>query len=365
MEETDKPYLKYCRNCQHPMPSGALYCEQCGQKYTTGKITFPVLLRETLDEIFNLDSKIFRTLAALFVPGKLTNEYFAGRHRRYVHPIRLFFISAVVFFALLGIVVVQNEQKNTGLTDINNDLYEQAYRSKFMNDLEAAQDSVRRQLPAGTGIDLAFDTLAYFLKDPRKNDRYVGYLYLTDNWAIRDTAIAIDYQDILALPRDSFYAKYQVDGIFAQTILRQSIRLQNNEADFLRYVMGQLVWMVLLMMPLLAFILKILYIRRRRYYIEHLIFSFHYHAFGFVIFLLPIIYIVLPFEPLSQHDAIKTWLFAIAGIGLTIYLFSAMRRVYRQRFFKTLLKFGILNFLYLFVFTIMVLLLLVTSVFLY
>ncbi len=40
--------------------------------------------------------------------------------------------------------------------------------------------------------------------------------------------------------------------------------------------------MVLCCIPLFALVLKILYIFKRRYYIEHLIFALHTHAFVFL-----------------------------------------------------------------------------------
>lgn len=365
MPENNPTNLKYCRNCDHPMQREALYCEHCGQKYTTGRITFKELLSEFFSEVFSLDSKIFKTIGALFVPGKLTNEYFAGRHRSYAPPIRLFFVTAVVFFALLSIVANQNESGSLASMDSN--LKEKAYRSKFMDELEAARDSIKGRLPDEPIVDAAFDTLENFLIDPRRTDRYIGYLYLTDDWTIKDTAVYVDYKDLVLLPQDSFFNKYHINGVISQTMVRQNIRLQNNQADFLRYLMGQMVWIVLLMMPLLALILKLLYIRRKKYYIEHLIFSFHYHAFGFVAFSLPLLLTILPLGLNDNHrnETFLVWAYSIPAVALAIYLFMAMRRVYQQGLFKTLVKFSILNFMYLFIFIIMLLLGFLTSLLLY
>lgn len=113
---------------------------------------------------------------------------------------------------------------------------------------------------------------------------------------------------------------------------------------------GNLTWMTLLMMPTLAFILLILYARRDYYYVEHLIFSFHYHAFAFLI-------------ASPAYLMANRW---PAGVGLAfgiilIYLFLAMRKVYKQGIIKTSLKFMALNSLYLFVFTFFLIFMLVIS----
>ena len=301
MDEHIQEPIKCCRNCQHPMQDDAQYCEQCGQKYTTGRITFRALFREFIEEVFSLDSKIFKTLSTLFVPGKLTNEYFAGRHRRYFPPIRLFFVTAVVFFAFLSIVIMKNEDKDAGLSNVESGLLENAYRAKFMKEFATAGDSIIQQTSQNATVATTLDTLRYFLEAPNKDDRDFNYIYLTENWGIKDTSIVIDYQDLVAISQDSFFTKYQIKGAITQAVVKQQIRLQTNPEDFMRYVLGQMIWMVLLMMPILALILKFFYIRRNRYYIEHLIFSFHYHAFGFVLFSLPLLIAVLPFELSVQY----------------------------------------------------------------
>jgi hypothetical protein len=58
-------------------------------------------VHETVHELVHLDSKLFRTLKELMVkPGQLTAEYFAGRKKRYIAPIRLFLtLFAVTFIA--------------------------------------------------------------------------------------------------------------------------------------------------------------------------------------------------------------------------------------------------------------------------
>ena len=103
------------------------------------------------------------------------------------------------------------------------------------------------------------------------------------------------------------------------------------------HFIGKLTLMVLLMMPFLALILKLLYIRRDFYYVEHLIFSFHYHAFVFLITTLLIF----------VGKYLSDWI-AIPIVGIFVYQYIAMKRVYTQSYFKTFLKFLVLNFLYMF-----------------
>lgn len=96
----DEPAPKRCTNC------GAegvdVYCPKCGEKQPDHHdLTVGHLAHEAFHELVHLDSKVFSTLRALlFRPGFLTGEYFAGRKKRYIAPLRLFLtLFALQFIA--------------------------------------------------------------------------------------------------------------------------------------------------------------------------------------------------------------------------------------------------------------------------
>lgn len=85
-----------CTNCGNALVE--VYCARCGEKQPSHHdLTVGHFLHDTVHELVHLDSKLFRTLKELMVmPGQLTAEYFAGRKKRYIAPIRLF----LTFFAI-------------------------------------------------------------------------------------------------------------------------------------------------------------------------------------------------------------------------------------------------------------------------
>ena len=109
---------------------------------------------------------------------------------------------------------------------------------------------------------------------------------------------------------------------------------QQGITGFLRMYLDNIPKMMFFLLPFFALLLKILYIRSRRLYIEHLIFSLHCHAF---VLLLGSLALALSFE----------WFPAAAAIWSAVYLYIAMKAVYRQPVWKTLVKFGLLGFAYL------------------
>jgi len=81
-----------CRNCGHALTGP--YCAACGQAEHDGHPpTLGHFFHDLVHEFAHVDGKIFRTLfALLFQPGKLTEEYWAGRVASWVRPIRIFLI---------------------------------------------------------------------------------------------------------------------------------------------------------------------------------------------------------------------------------------------------------------------------------
>jgi len=88
--------MNTCTNCGEA--SADVYCARCGEKQPNLEdLSVRHLAHEALEELAHVDSKLVTTLRDLVVrPGKLPVEYFAGRKKRYVAPLRLF----LVFFAL-------------------------------------------------------------------------------------------------------------------------------------------------------------------------------------------------------------------------------------------------------------------------
>jgi hypothetical protein len=100
-----------------------------------------------------------------------------------------------------------------------------------------------------------------------------------------------------------------------------------------------------LLLPIFAFLLKLLYIRRGRLYVEHLIFSLHVHAFAFFAFTAGLL---LDQSSVGWLQATAPWVDA----SPLLYLVLAMSHVYEQGLIKSTIKSFILLLIYSLVFTI-------------
>lgn len=91
--------------------------------------------------------------------------------------------------------------------------------------------------------------------------------------------------------------------------------------------------LMFVILPGFALLLKVFY--ARRLYVEHLIFSLHYHAFAFLALsvhtlLEPIAMAALASEALPLWSIPILVLDLLMQLAVFVYLFLAMRRVYRQ-----------------------------------
>ncbi len=95
---------KRCLNCGATLTGD--YCAQCGQRDVDLERPFPSLAREVIEETFQLDGRVARTLLTLVrQPGELTRQYLAGRRQLYSSPLRLYLVISVLFFVVAAGVV--------------------------------------------------------------------------------------------------------------------------------------------------------------------------------------------------------------------------------------------------------------------
>jgi hypothetical protein len=91
-----------CRNCGAEVTGN--FCSACGQENTDYRVSLRRLVGDLVDEVFQLESRLWRTLWTLFRrPGQLTREYNAGRRVRYTTPLRLYLLASVAYFFVASV----------------------------------------------------------------------------------------------------------------------------------------------------------------------------------------------------------------------------------------------------------------------
>ena len=102
---------------------------------------------------------------------------------------------------------------------------------------------------------------------------------------------------------------------------------------------------LLILLPAMALVLVFLYPLSRRYYVEHLLFFVHFHAFFFLILTLQVLWgRLIEVSPLSTAWGVVP--IVATSFYIPVYLYKSMRHVYGQGGFLTFIKFVVLSIAY-------------------
>ena len=160
-------------------------------------------------------------------------------------------------------------------------------------------------------------------------------------------------QKVMADPCSEENFRIDVDALNQyEPRLRQACnKIISDTQSFGRALWENLPKMMFLFLPLIALVMAILYLGSGRYYVEHLLFFLHYHAFfflaGIAVLLLDRIGARMTGAAAGFVSSIQEILVLVLMIYVPVYLYLAMRRVYGQGRIWTLTKFSALTVAYL------------------
>src|SRR5262245_363024 len=96
------PQTLVCANCDTALAGE--YCGKCGQRHEPHVHTLAHFAAEAFESVTHADSRLWRTLGYLLTkPGRLSQEFFAGRRARQLPPFRLYLVVSVFFFLVAGL----------------------------------------------------------------------------------------------------------------------------------------------------------------------------------------------------------------------------------------------------------------------
>lgn len=343
MEQNEIENQKHCYNCNTELSKLAKYCSNCGQKHTTGKVPVYEFVYDFFKNVFNIDAKLPKTILYLLVlPGRLTTEFFKGKHKSYLKPAQVFVFMTLLCFALISLRANNlktnfsfEEEDEPFKSNINYNQGENDYfYLKGIDTSKHIVDSLLRNIKKEISsektkqfIDTTFQP--FLLVDTTLQDSmFIPLIFNDDGRVSANVAV----EDIIKLSEKELPEKYGINNFITKVLFIQTIKSIKNEKAILDYFLGRLSWTFFLLVPLFALILKLVYIRRKQFYVEHLVFTFHFHAFLF-----SVLSIVILFENLFPTE-LKMVLLSY----IPIYLFISMKKYYKQGFRKTLLKYFLL-----------------------
>jgi hypothetical protein len=137
---------------------------------------------------------------------------------------------------------------------------------------------------------------------------------------------------------------------FAKELTDKAEKAFNTDTGpLIEQVIGKLPQLMFILLPLFAVLLKVMFIFSKRLYMEHLTVALHSHSFIFIAILLSEVLDVLNDYLEPTYSTLANFTGVVAGgilIWIPIYLFLMQRKVYRQGFFLTLVKFTVISTIY-------------------
>lgn len=341
-----------CLNCGTTL-SGQ-YCGNCGQRARSRLISIWELLREAFGDLLELDSRLWRTLIPLAIrPGKLTRDYLEGQRARFMPPFRTYLVLSIVFF----LVAFFDPREEFGIFfDPEEEVAESA--EEDVQSAEEIRDEVMRQLvedgvltrdQAGISSPVEGDPGDASIPDqvPAPEDE-------ADEDEVDDDAFNIRISDGETTTTDNCddidtedwppWLHSWLTPERAKVICERVV--EDDGKAWGSKLLDNVPAALIALLPLMALVLKALYPLSKRYYVEHVLFVVHFHAFVFLILTLQILF-TRTASLLSLPDGVPVITTVAVSLYIPVHLFKSMRRVYSQGGLITTFKYLILLLAYL------------------
>ena len=336
-----------CLNCGHPFFGNEKYCPNCGQKNKSKKITFKSFLVEVFNGFISWDAKFWKTLIPLLTkPGKVSKDYISGKRSRYSNPFQFYLSVSILFFIILGLTKKYNEFQDFGKKEIANNFNaielqnnvtlkkDSVFNNIYFNDAFKNLDSIETSKAlALVNKSNNFDELTSSLKSQIQNETGLFGKMMSYHENHKKKSID-DSLDSLKIDKNF---RNRFNYLMAQKIISLFSDIKGEQKKFWSELISYASISIFIFLPIFTLFLKLIYIRRKFTYVEHLIFVFHTQT---VFFILLIIFYTLN---LSTNKDNISWIFVVLFL---VYLLSALKRFYNQGYFKTFLKFCLLNFIF-------------------
>lgn len=369
---------QHCANCGAALQGE--FCHACGQSMHSVLKPIHGMLEETLDIVLNVDGRVIHTLPPLLLkPGFLTLQYFSGRRVRYIPPFRLMFVlSLLAFFVIqlrLDALADRIDPLLHARVSTADDQFENARTAgdvhNVLNSQLADLDRVRKiaRLPQITVKEMGVDAQKIRAQaNQRLAELHASPVSAASSLpaaatAFKDTAMSDTTRDgadeithpvtIPWLPdaaneRLTQFGKHALANWHAYKHGDAAVRDASRQRVISGFF-GVLPPTMFVMMPIFALLLKLFYVFKRRLYIEHLIVVLHSHAFLFLNLLLGVLASMLaawvtPHVAWLAHPI--NWIVGVLWLWAPIYLLIMQKRIYRQGWPMTVVKYLAIGWCY-------------------
>jgi len=325
-----------CLNCGTELRGQ--YCGKCGQRARGRLISLWELLQDAFGDLFEIDSRLWRTLIPLLIrPGRLTRDYLEGKRARYMPPFRMYLVLSVVFF----VVAFFNPRDDLSL------LFEPEPPPTPEETAAEEEEAAAKREEAAADVNEVLDDLAAEGIIPADQARDARDAVEGDDVNVTlygDNDGGLNFQIDPETGECEFSGQEDLPDWLQKRLTKERLeatceRIGADEGKtLLNLVMDNIPIALIVLLPFMALVLKVLYPLSRRYFVEHLLFFVHFHSFFFLILTLQILFSRFA-GLINLPEAIAVLVLVAASFYIPVYLYKAMRLVYGQGYFFTFIKY--------------------------
>jgi len=312
-----------CLNCNTPLTGR--YCSECGQENRPKKLSVWQLLGQFFSGLLNYDGRLVQSIRLLFSkPSALTLAYMEGKRSSYVNPVQFYLFTSAIYF------LFSSTFSNPDVIDFANS--ENAENTVSIGSPPEIIEDLEQERTPTSNLESEFESFEEYLSnqetlEPEDSSSDFELRFIEKFYQIKD--------------------KYEGQKGFIQA--------------FGEEVLNRLPQVLFITLPLLALILKLVFIRRKHYwYIDHLIFILHIATSFFIL-----LFVQKGLELLASSTgwSIISFISGLLGFSWMIYYLISFKRFFEKGWAKTLLFFVLSSFLQSVLFMVVFALLLVFAFF--
>jgi hypothetical protein len=326
---------KDCLNCGTNVEGR--FCHVCGQENIIIKQSMFSLATHFIYDVFHFDGKFFDTLKKLALkPGFVAKQYISGKRVAYLDPIRMYLFTSAIFFLIFFSLSKFNF---TEAADWGGMLSGEE-RMKVLYDLKAQVKTGKETLPFHEhAIALLSDSSYLISISPTDSLAQDSLIIFSGKTYKLKTA---QYTTELTANTEA-KSKNFINRGFARMNEKFKKDPKQSITQLLETFLHRLPYMLFLLLPFFAIILKMLYLRNKKYYYsDHFIFTLYHFIFSFILLL--IVVGVAALQNWSGWDFFG-WIAGFLVLFWMYYLYKGMKIFYEQSRGKTIVKFILLNLL--------------------
>jgi Protein of unknown function (DUF3667) len=322
---------KTCLNCGASVDGQ--FCPNCGQKNVPVRESFGHLIGHFFQDLTHYDSKFFLTIRNLLVrPGFLTREYLAGKRASYLHPVRLYIFVSFLYFLLL----LSFQHSGRRVEEQMAGMVSQSTRQQITDSMRSWLNAHRYMDSKGVIKDsIAGSLFSIARASPNSNKLPLDYV-IVGGFTYKHLLVFDSAQKALPPDKREKGLKPWLYKRWMATINRYGNGITPLLEEKTQHFVPK---MMFLLLPLFALLLKLLYRINKYYYVDHAIFSLHFHSAVFIIFLVFTI-MGLVISSLSNYFGLIQLFVAL------VYLVVAIHKFYRQSLLISILKAATLAIIY-------------------